>query len=98
MMASIIAELAELDQNLKPTATAMRDSTIGLEEVAFDLSRYLDKLDLDPAETAEVEERLNVLNRILNKYGRTTEDTLAHREQLARQISELERATDDLSS
>ena len=98
MMAAVLADLSVVDTNMSPIAAGMRDATIALEEVAFDLSRYLDKLDLDPAETAEVEDRLNTLNRILNKYGRTVEDTLAHREQLRQQIAELERATDDLSS
>jgi DNA repair protein RecN (Recombination protein N) len=98
MMAAVLSELSMLDTHLAPIASGMRDATIALEEVAFDLSRYLDKLDLDPAETAEVEDRLNTLNRILNKYGRTVEDTLAHREELRQQITELERATDDLSS
>ncbi|HYO09448.1 MAG TPA: DNA repair protein RecN [Tepidisphaeraceae bacterium] len=98
MMVAVLSELGGLDQNLKPIADNMRDATIGLEEVAFDLSRYLDKLDLDPAEAAEVEDRLNTLNRVLNKYGRTVEDAMAHRAELARQIAELERATDDLSS
>ena len=98
MMAAVLSDLSIVDSNLAPTAAGMRDATIALEEVAFDLSRYLDKLDLDPAETAEVEERLNTLNRILNKYGRTVEDTLAHREELRQQISDLERATDDLCS
>src|SRR4051812_7818451 len=98
MMTAVLAELAIIDSNMSPIAGGIRDATIALEEVAFDLSRYLDKLDLDPAETAEVEDRLNTLNRILNKYGRTVEETLAHREQLRQQITELERATDDLSS
>jgi DNA repair protein RecN (Recombination protein N) len=94
----VLSELSMLDHNLAPIAGGMRDATIALEEVAFDLSRYLDKLDLDPAEAAEVEERLNTLNRILNKYGRTVEEALAHRAELARQIAELEQAGDDLSS
>jgi DNA repair protein RecN (Recombination protein N) len=98
MMAAVIAELSMLDARLKPVSQNLRDAAIGLEEVAFDLSRYLDKLDLDPAEAAEVEERLNTLNRILNKYGRTVEDALAHRAELGRQIAELEKSTDDLSS
>ena len=98
MMAAVLAELSLLDQNVRPVAEAMRDATISLEEVAFDLSRYLDKLDLDPSESKEVDERLNTLNRVLNKYGRTVEDTLAHRAELGRQIAELERATDDLST
>ncbi|MGB7159622.1 MAG: DNA repair protein RecN [Tepidisphaeraceae bacterium] len=98
MMAAVIGELAMLDVNLKPVAGGLRDATISLEEVAFDLSRYLDKLDLDPAEAAEVEDRLNTLNRVLNKYGRTVDDALAYRKQIGDQIAELERATDDLSS
>jgi DNA repair protein RecN (Recombination protein N) len=98
MMAAVLGELSMLDQNLRPVATGLRDATIALEEVAFDLSRYLDKLDLDPAEAAEVEDRLNTLNRVLNKYGRTVEDALAHRQEIGGQIAQLERATDDLSS
>jgi DNA repair protein RecN (Recombination protein N) len=98
MMTAVLSELSMLDQQLHSTAGNMRDATIALEEVAFDLSRYLDKLDLDPAETAEVDDRLTLLNRILNKYGGTIDQALAHREELRRQIAELEKATDDLSS
>jgi DNA repair protein RecN (Recombination protein N) len=98
MMAAVLGELAMLDQNLRPVATGIRDATIALEETAFDLSRYLDKLDLDPAEAAEVEDRLNTLNRLANKYGRSVEDALAHRQQIGEQIAELEKATEDLSS
>jgi DNA repair protein RecN (Recombination protein N) len=98
MMAAVIAELAGLDHNLKDVAGALRDATIGLEECAFDLSRYLDKLDLDPGELTEVNDRLNTIQRILNKYGDPIETTLAYREEIGRKIDELARATDDLSS
>src|SRR5439155_19771595 len=98
MMAAVLGELSLLDTNITSIAGNLRDATIALEEVAFDLSRYLDKLDLDPAETAEVEDRLNTLNRIVNKYGRAVEETLAHRAELAKQLAELERASDDLST
>src|SRR5688572_4743381 len=98
MMASVLAELSNLDANLKPVAAGLRDSTIGLEECAFDLSRYLDKLDLDPAELTEVNERLNTVQRILNKYGDPLETTLAYRQEIGQKIEELERATDDLST
>jgi DNA repair protein RecN (Recombination protein N) len=98
MMTSVIAELAGLDQNLRPVAAGLRDAAIGLEECAFDLSRYLDKLDLDPAELAEANERLNLVQRVLNKYGDPVEATLAYREEIGQKIEELERATDDLSS
>ncbi|HEX8520729.1 MAG TPA: DNA repair protein RecN [Tepidisphaeraceae bacterium] len=98
MMAAVLSELTLLDQNLGPISQNLRDATISLEEVAFDLSRYLDRLDLDPSEAAEVEDRLNVLHRILSKYGGTAEAVLAHREELAKDIAELEMASDDLAA
>jgi DNA repair protein RecN (Recombination protein N) len=98
MMGAVLWELALLDVNLKGVADSLRDSSIQLEEVAFDLSRYLDKLDLDPSELAEVNERLNLINRLLNKYGDPLETTLAYRLEIGQTISQLERATDEFSS
>jgi DNA repair protein RecN (Recombination protein N) len=98
MMGAILSEMSGLDANLKDTADNLRDATIQLEEVAFDLSRYLDKLDLDPGELTEVTDRLNTINRILNKYGDPLETTLAYRTEIGQKIQELERATDDYSS
>jgi DNA repair protein RecN (Recombination protein N) len=98
MMASVLAELSELDLNLKTIAGGLRDSTLQLEEVAFDLSRYLDKLDLDPGELVEVNDRLNTLHRILNKYGDSLESTLAYRAEIGEKIRQLEHETDDFAA
>jgi DNA repair protein RecN (Recombination protein N) len=98
MMGAVLAELSVLDQQIKPTADSLREATISLEEVAFDLSRYLDKLDLDPGEITEVSDRLNTFNRILNKYGDPVETTLAYRQEIGQKIAELERATDDFAA
>jgi DNA repair protein RecN (Recombination protein N) len=98
MMAAVLAELSELDVNLKSVAGALKDSTIQMEEVAFDLSRYLDKLDLDPGELVEVNDRLNTINRLLNKYGDPLETTLAYRREIGEKLHELEKSTDDFAS
>jgi DNA repair protein RecN (Recombination protein N) len=98
MIGGILVELSMLDQNLAPTTASLRDATIALEEVAFDLSRYLDKLDLDPGELAEINERLNTIQRTLNKYGDPIDTTLAYRAEIGHKISELEKATDDFSA
>ena len=71
-LSGVLEELADLDANLKPVSNALKDAAIQVEEVSFDLSRYLDKLDLDPGELAEANERLNAIHRILNKYGGPT--------------------------
>lgn len=98
MMAAILAELCTVDASLTNVATNMRDASISLEECAFDLSRYLDKLDLDPGELSEVEDRLNAINRVVNKYGPTVEAVMEHRRELAGKITVLEKATVDLAS
>jgi DNA repair protein RecN (Recombination protein N) len=98
MMTGILSELSEVDPNVKPIAQSVRDATIQLEESAFDLSRYLDKLDLDPSELAEVEDRLNNVNRVLNKYNDTVEETLAYRAEIGEKIKDLEGASEDLST
>ena len=98
MAAGVLADLAILDATLQPIANGLRDATISVEESAYDLSRYLDKLDLDPSELVEVNDRLNIVNRILSKYGDPIESAIAYREEIGKKIAELERATDDLSS
>jgi DNA repair protein RecN (Recombination protein N) len=98
MIAAVLSELSTIDPQLKPTADNTREATIQLEEVSFDLSRYLDRIDLDPSEAAEVDDRLNTINRILSKYGGTIDEALTYRRQIGQQMEQLERATDDLSA
>jgi DNA repair protein RecN (Recombination protein N) len=97
MTAAVLSELSTLDANLAPIATAVRDATLQLEDGAFDLGRYLDRLDLDPAELAEVSERLNIINRVLKKYGDNIDSCVAHRKQIGEQIQQLSQETDDLA-
>ena len=66
--------------------------------MAFDLARYLDKLDLDPAELAEISDRLNTIQRMLSKYGDPIEAALAYRAEIGGKIAELEKSTDDFSA
>jgi DNA repair protein RecN (Recombination protein N) len=95
MMSAVLAELAGIDTQLQPIATAVREATINLEESAFDLSRYLDKLDLDPSELAEVNDRLNTIQRALNKYGGDIESTLELRKEIQQNLDQLERSDVD---
>jgi DNA repair protein RecN (Recombination protein N) len=97
MIAAVLSELSQLDSNLAETSKSIRDATIQLDEASFDLGRYLDRLDLDPAELVEVNERLNTINRILNKYADPIGTTLAYRDEIGRKIAELERTGVDQS-
>jgi DNA repair protein RecN (Recombination protein N) len=88
-VASVLIDAGELDASLKPVVDAVRSGLITLEEAAFDLHRYTQRLDLDPGELSEVNERLNTINRVLRKYGRTVEEAIEFRAGLGREIDQL---------
>ena len=96
-IARSLEELAELDAHVLPLAEAVRGGMLQVEEAARDLGRYLDRLDLDPAELAETNDRLTAIHRILHKYGGTMEATLAYRAQIGARIGELAGQTEDFS-
>lgn len=98
-MTHVLLGLADIDEKLEPIAEQVRTATLTLQESAYELSRYTDRLEMDPEEQAEVNQRLNALNRLIQKYGdgrsRAGLDdpltpVLDHREHLAAQVNELE--------
>lgn len=99
----LLLELTELDPELDDVADQVRSSTLSLQESAFELSRYIDRLEHDPAESAEVDDRLNVLNRLVSKYGDgaksddPVEPVITYREEIAGKITLLRSQDSDRS-
>ena len=71
-----ISSLAEHDPALSSISEALASAQIQLDEAIHGLNRYLQKVDLDPARLAQVEERMQALHGAARKY-RTEEDSLA---------------------
>ena len=61
-----------------------------LRDIGERLSDYIDDLDSDAGELSETEERLNLLNRLKAKYGKTVEDIRAYDADLVTKIDRLE--------
>ena len=99
----LLIDLAEVDPALEEIVEPVRGASLSLQEASFELGRYIDRLEHDPEEAAEVAERLNTLNRLVQKYGdgRPAPDpiasVLAFREELAGQIDTLRHQNHDLS-
>jgi len=69
ILSHLLGDMSEMDDNVRETSEQVRSSTLALQEASYELARYVDRLDYDPAEVAEIEERLNILNRLIAKYG-----------------------------
>ncbi|MEM8737487.1 MAG: DNA repair protein RecN [Planctomycetota bacterium] len=65
----LLIDLAELDPALTGLTDQVRTATLSLQESAFELGRYVDKLEHNPEEAAEIADRLNVLHRLIQKYS-----------------------------
>lgn len=65
-----------------------------LESLANDFSRelsgYLDSLTFDEYEFSQLEERLDTLNRLKAKYGKTIAEILAYKEEKEKRLQELQ--------
>ena len=110
--AVVLLELAELDEALQGLSGQVKEAAVSLDDAAFSLRRYVDRLDLDPSELAQVNERLNLLNRMVDKYtgprggGGATgatglsgiEEVIAYRRQIGGHIDELRTQDQDFST
>ncbi|MBO9533747.1 MAG: DNA repair protein RecN [Solirubrobacteraceae bacterium] len=83
-------EAAEgVDERLDPLIERYRAASIELADLATDLRGYLADLDGEPGNLEAVESRLAELERILRKYGGSTEEALAHAERCRALLDEL---------
>jgi DNA repair protein RecN (Recombination protein N) len=81
--------LEEIDPSLGPRGAQVSEAMETLRQIAFDVSRDLDRLEADPARLAFVSERLDALAKLKRKYGPTLADVLRLREDIGRERDEL---------
>jgi len=63
-----VGALADHDPALGDINQALESASIQLDEAIHGLNRYLQKIDLDPARLAQVEERMQALHSTAKKY------------------------------
>ena len=73
----VLAELQRVDAGAENLADLHAPAGETLRELQTELSRYADKVDVDPARLAEVEERLNLIHTLKRKYGATLAEVIA---------------------
>jgi DNA repair protein RecN (Recombination protein N) len=61
-----------------------------LRELQSELTRYAEKVDVDPARLQELEERLNLIHSLKRKYGASLAEVIAFGEEAKRKLQSLE--------
>jgi len=77
-MARDIAQAAAIDPQLKGSCDQLQQVAAVMEDAAFELRDYAERIVVDPQRLEEVETRLELLQRLKRKYGGTLESVLQH--------------------
>lgn len=92
-----LQELTRVDGKLAELSAQVQLARETLQDAAKALSRYQDSLDVDAGELDQVEQRLDLLNKLIHKYARgvggegdPVTAVLEHRKELARKIAQLD--------
>ena len=86
----VLAELQRVDSGAENLVALHAQAGETLRELQTELSRYADKVDVDPARLAEVEERLNLIHSLKRKYGATLAEVIAFGDEAKTKLQSLE--------
>ncbi len=89
-----LGDLADLDARFTPHVDARTAVTSQLEDLAFFIRDYSAAIDASPGRLQDVEDRLAILERVKRKHGPSLEEVIAKREQLRRELHDIEHATE----
>lgn len=93
---SALEQAAGLDESLAPTSEKLTELYYGARELAADLAGRSENYGFDPGELEQIEERLDTLYRLKQKYGGDEEELLALAEQARQELAGIETAGEQL--
>jgi DNA repair protein RecN (Recombination protein N) len=86
----LLRELEKIDPGLTETSAAHAGAVVELTEVARTLDRYAERLDLDPEQLAQLEQRVTLLETLKRKYGPGIPEVIAFGERAAERMRKIE--------
>jgi len=94
----LVRDLEKLDPSVRERTGSLETAALELQELESTLADYVDELEIDPAEAATLEERVNVIETLKRKYGPTIQDVLARRDAAATRLDTIENRGEKLEA
>lgn len=93
-----IKELATIDSEMASDRGRFEEATALLTDLAMRLRAYRDRLEYDPERLERIEERLDLIRRLVRKYGGSLEEVARMGEEAAQELRGLETLEADLTA
>ena len=91
-----LQELQRVDASAATLVNLHKQGVAALRELQTELSRYAERVEVDPARLREIEERLNLIHSLKRKYGATLAEVIASGAETRRQLLHLEQRDAEL--
>ncbi|MBB6143446.1 DNA repair protein RecN (Recombination protein N) [Silvibacterium bohemicum] len=85
-----VEELARYDAKFEESRQQLASTLAVVEDVGATVRDYAEGIQSSPERLAEIEDRLAALGRLKRKYGTTLADVIAHGEEVAQKLAEIE--------
>ena len=82
---------ARYDEALTAYSRQLAEALVLLEDMAPELSDYLDRIEADPGRLAKFQERMDLIYRLKQKYGAAVSEVLRYAEEARTELATLER-------
>ena len=89
-LGKVVLELRKLDPETDHIAGIHQQTMDQLAELRDELSSYTERLDIDPARVAEIEDRVTLFQNLKRKYGANLVDVIEFGHQARRKLASLE--------
>ncbi|MFL6594393.1 MAG: DNA repair protein RecN, partial [Chthoniobacterales bacterium] len=86
----LLRELEKIDPGVAELSATHAASVVELSEIARSLTNYAERLDLDPAQLASIEQRVSLFETLKRKYGGSIAEVIAFGERAGERMRKIE--------
>lgn len=95
---SELERVASYDEQLPPIVEAVQNAYYQVEDAVHQLRQLADHMEFDPEQLAEVERRLDQIQSLKRKYGKSVDDILEYAAAIQDELDEMRHYEDRLQS
>jgi len=91
-----LSELTRIDQNTKHLSEQADISLSNLSDLALELRDYAETIEFNPQRLDQIEERIDLINRLKRKYGGSLESIIVFQAQALQDLEKIESAGEQI--
>ena len=93
---SMLSAISDIDHEFESLFSRMSEIKYNLEDISHEIYQKMSKIEYDEQALDEIEERLDVINKLERKYGGSTEAAIEYLEKSKKELSGIENREENI--